>query len=182
MRMDFEDPKYRIETERLILRLPRAEDFPPLAEQMADEELARHLGGVQTEAQAWRSLNALIGHWHVRGFGFFSVLEKESGQWVGRVGPLYPHQWPEREVGWTISQPFWRKGYAKEAAIASMDFVFSELGWDKVAHLIAHDNIASQGVAKSIGSKPMYEITELPGYGPVEATVWGQTREEWEGR
>lgn len=180
--MDLNDPKYQLETERLILRPPVAEDFPHFVELMADEETARHIGGVQTEAQVWRSVASLIGHWHMRGFGFFSVIEKESGQWLGRIGPWNPHQWPEPEVGWTIARPHWKKGYAKEAAIASIDFAFNELGWAKVVHVIAHENIASQGVAKSLGSKPLYEITELPAFGPVEAAVWGQTREEWEKR
>ena len=32
----------------------------------------------------------------------FSVFEKDSGRWIGRLGPWEPHGWPGKEVGWGI--------------------------------------------------------------------------------
>jgi RimJ/RimL family protein N-acetyltransferase len=94
----------RIETERLILReIDPVRDFESWAKTLADERTVRYLDGkVLDRALAWRNMAAIIGHWEIRGYGFFSVEEKATGEWVGRVGPWYPEGWPEPEIGWTI--------------------------------------------------------------------------------
>ena len=68
----------------------------------------------------------VIGHWQIRGYGFFSVESKDSGEWVGRVGPWFPEGWPEPEVGWTIAPEHWGKGFATEAGRASIEFAFRD--------------------------------------------------------
>ncbi|MDB4975289.1 MAG: N-acetyltransferase, partial [Myxococcaceae bacterium] len=45
-----------LETARLLLRPPNADDFEPYAEFASDPAAARFLGGVQTRHLAWRSL------------------------------------------------------------------------------------------------------------------------------
>ena len=87
-----------LETKRLILKRPAIEDFEPLCALMSDEETTRFIGGLQEPALVWRSLCGIVGHWEFRGYGFFSVFEKESGDWIGRVGPWYPHGWPQPEI------------------------------------------------------------------------------------
>jgi len=74
------------------------------------------------------------------------------------------------------------KGYALEAASASLDYAFNELGWDNVTHLIANENVASQKLAERLDSKPG-ESVNLPGsLSEVRLCVWRQTREEWKKR
>ena len=48
-------------------------------------------------------LMTMIGSWHATGFAMFSVIEKSSGRWVGRLGPWMPEGWPGPEVGWAIA-------------------------------------------------------------------------------
>ena len=92
-----------------------------MARAMADEATVRYLGvEPMNRQQAWRSMAAIMGHWEIRGYGFFSLESKETGEWVGRVGPWNPEGWPAPEVGWTISPDHLRKGYATEAAFASV--------------------------------------------------------------
>ena len=74
-----------LETPRLILRPPREEDLDGFAAMMADEEAARYVGGQQQRSGAWRGMAAMAGSWALRGYGMFSVIEKESGRWIGRV-------------------------------------------------------------------------------------------------
>ena len=171
----------RLETERLILRPPVEADFEFLSPVMQDEENTRYIGGAQNEPMAWRGLMTIIGHWAVRGFGFFSVIEKDSGKWVGRVGPWEPHGWPQPEVGWTIAREHWGKGFAGEAAAATIDWAFDTLGWSEVIHLIDERNTGSIGVAKKLGSYNTGRKAEVAGFGMI-VDVWGQTREEWRGR
>jgi RimJ/RimL family protein N-acetyltransferase len=103
-------------------------------------------------AQAWRSMAFVIGHHAIRGYGFFSLENKQTGEWVGRVGPWFPEGWPEPEVGWTISPDHLRKGYGYEAGKASIDYAFNTLGWPRVIHVILEGNVASIALAKKLGS------------------------------
>lgn len=149
---------------------------------MADEVATRYLGGSQPRAVAWRGFLSMAGAWSIQGFGMFSVIEKASGQWVGRLGPWFPEGWPGPEVGWGIARPAWGKGYATEGAIAALDFAFEHLGWTEAIHSIDADNAASQAVARRLGST-LRGPGKLPApfeHEPVE--IWGQTREQWRAR
>ena len=106
--------RLELETERLILRPPRADDLDAWTEMMEDEEAARFIGGVAPRSVCWRQLMTMIGAWHAHGFAMFSVIEKASGRWVGRLGPWQPEGWPGPEVGWAIARECWGRGYAGE--------------------------------------------------------------------
>ncbi len=168
----------RLETARLLLRPPCAEDFAAFAAFCADPLPMRHLGGVQAPSVAWRSLATLTGSWHLLGYSMFSVIEKDSGRWVGRVGPWQPHGWPGPEVGWSIVADRWGHGYAPEAARAAIDWAFDTLGWERVIHTIAPDNQNSQAVARKLGSQVLH-ATRLPPPHEVDVEVWGQSRQAW---
>jgi RimJ/RimL family protein N-acetyltransferase len=167
-----------LETERLILRKPVEADFDGFCALMSDPVAAEHIGGVLNPPTVWRNLMTLLGHWQVRGYGFFSVEEKASGEWVGRVGPWYPYGWAAPEVGWSITRAHWGKGYGPEAAAASLDFVFDVLGWERVIHLIHAENVNSQALARKLGSIDTGEDAEVAGF-DIITDVWGQSREDW---
>jgi RimJ/RimL family protein N-acetyltransferase len=169
----------QIETPRLILRLPRLEDLDPLAEMMADYESAKFIGGIAPRAVTWRALMTLIGSWHAHGFAMFSVIEKSSGRWIGRLGPWQPEGWPGTEIGWAIARDCWGKGYAPEGAIAATDWAFDSLGWTDVIHSIDPANIASQQVAKKLGSRNLGPGKLPPPFQESVIDLWGQSREEW---
>ncbi|MBP2300083.1 GNAT family N-acetyltransferase [Azospirillum picis] len=171
-----------LETPRLILRPTRAEDFDNWASMMADPQSVEYVGGVQSRPLAWRGFVAVAGAWMVYGHSMFSVIEKETGLWVGRVGPWIPDGWPGNEVGWAIMRERWRRGYAVEAATAAIDWAFETLGWDEVLHTINPRNLASKAVARRLGAR-MTGVAPLPEPMPQpEAEFWRQTREEWRAR
>lgn len=167
-----------IETERLIMReIDPERDFDEWAYSMADEGTVRYLGTKpMNRAEAWRSMAVAIGHWSIRGYGFFSLESKETGEWVGRVGPWYPEGWIAPEVGWTISPKHLRKGYATEAAHAALDYVFDTLGWDSIIHCILDGNEASAGVAEKIGSRFIRTESGIPGVTEDRVLIYGQSR------
>jgi len=169
----------RLETERLILRPTAPEDFEGWAAFMADEESARFVGGVQPRSVAWRGFHTMAGAWAMQGYAMFSVIEKSSGRWIGRLGPWMPDGWPGTEVGWGLAREAWGKGYATEGAIAAIDWAFAHLGWTEVIHVIAPENIASQGVAKRLGSRKLRPGRLPAPFQDSEIDVWGQSREEW---
>ena len=73
-----------IETERLVLRPPRIEDFDRFAELLADAEACRFIGGHLPRAAAWRKFLQQPGAWLVQGFGMFSMIDRRSGLWLVR--------------------------------------------------------------------------------------------------
>lgn len=169
----------QLQTERLILRPTAPEDFEPWAQAMADADVSRYVGGLQSRHAAWRGFLTMVGAWQVQGFGMFSLIEKATGRWIGRAGPWFPVDWPGTEVGWTLARAAWGKGYATEAAIATMDWAFDHLGWDEVIHSIDPANGGSQRVAVRLGSTRRGPGA-LPApfdHAPIE--IWGQTRAQW---
>jgi RimJ/RimL family protein N-acetyltransferase len=171
-----------LETERLILRVPAAEDFEPWAAFAADPEVMRYLGGAQARSVAWRGICTVAGSWTIRGFGMLSVIEKATGRWVGRLGPWQPEDWPGTEVGWGLAREAWGKGYATEGAAACMDYAFDALGWSEAIHTIEPGNAGSQAVAKRLGSTLWGPSKMPPPYEDSVVETWGQTREQWRAR
>ena len=171
-----------IETDRLLLRPPVADDLDGFAAMMADERSARFVGGVMDRNMTWRVLAAMAGSWALHGFGMFSVIEKASGRWIGRLGPWRPEEWPGAEIGWGLRVEAWGQGFATEGAAATMDWAFDTLGWDTVIHGIDPANEPSKAVARRLGSA-FLRMGEFPGPlagKPIE--IWGQNREEWKRR
>ncbi len=173
---------FRIETPRLLLRVPRATDLDGFAALMADEESAKFIGGAMPRSTTWRGLMTMIGSWHSLGFTMFSVIERSSGEWIGRVGPWMPEGWPGPEVGWAIKRDRWGCGYAPEAAIAATTWAFDHLGWDRVIHCIDPLNTPSQAVARKIGARNLGPGTLPPPFHEATIDIWGQSRSEWRAR
>jgi RimJ/RimL family protein N-acetyltransferase len=171
-----------IETERLVLRPPRAEDFDEWAAFMADEPASRWIGGPLSRAMAWRGFLTVVGAWEIQGFGMFSAIERDTGLWVGRIGPWMPEGWPGPEVGYGIVRSRWGRGYATEGAAASIDWAFDALGWTEAIHCIDPANAASIRVAERLGARRRGpgRLPEPMDAVPIE--IWGQTREEWRSR
>lgn len=171
-----------LETERLLLRGWRVEDFEPLAAIHNDPEVMRFLGGVQERGDAWRSLASLVGHWTLRGYGKWAVERKSDGAMMGRVGLINPEGWPALEVGWTLGKQYWGQGYASEAATAALNYGFLTQPVDRLVSCIDLDNVASQKVAQRVGETRGERVNlRIAGHDyPVD--LWFITREEWQRR
>jgi RimJ/RimL family protein N-acetyltransferase len=171
----------RLETERLILRPTRVEDFEAWAAFAADPESMRFLGGPQPRAVAWRGFIAMAGAWALYGFGMFSVIEKASGRWLGRLGPWRPDGWPGTEIGWGMIRDAEGRGFASEGARAAIDWAFATLQWTEIIHCIDDGNERSVALATRLGSVWQRRAL-LPPPIAVEVSVYGQSRAEWRAR
>src|ERR1700731_4752933 len=133
-----------IETKRLILRQWRGTG--------AARFITVDGKPITSELAGWRNAAVMAGHWALHGAGMFVVEEKQSGKYAGRVGPWFPPGWPGFEVGWGIAREFRGKGYAVEAARASIDWSFATFELDQFMHCIDCENMASQAVARRLGA------------------------------
>jgi len=168
-----------IVTERLLLRQWRGDDVAPNTAMLADPGTARFITAdgkpVTSELNGWRNAAIMAGHWVLHGVGMFVVEEKSSGKYVGRVGPWFPPGWPGFEVGWGIATEFRGKGYALEAARASIDWVFATFEIDEIIHCIEPVNAPSQAVARRLGARKDRE-GDLFG---KPADIWVTSRKTW---
>ncbi len=171
----------RLETERLLLREYRPEDFDAFAAIMADADVQRYLlgGEPMSRIDAWRFMAASIGAWSLNGFGTWVVERKTDGAFMGRVGLLKPDGWPGLEVGWTIGRPYWGQGYATEAAAASIRYAFLTQGVDEVIATIHPGNAASQSVARKLGEAKGRHLEMVLGGHLYPCDVWSVSRTEW---
>jgi RimJ/RimL family protein N-acetyltransferase len=142
-----------LETERLVLREWRLDDFPAYAAYWADAEASAQTGGPLDERGAWTQFTANIGHWPMRGYGMWMLAEKQSGRPVGHAGMWYPATWPEPEIGWVVFPAFRRLGYAFEAAEAALDHAKKALGWTTAMSFIRDTNMASRALAEKLGAR-----------------------------
>ncbi len=138
-------------TERLILRAPEERDFDAVA-QFYSEPRSEGFGGVISRDQAWRWFASNLGHFALRGYGFWTV-ETKGGDGVGMVGLWAPEGWPEPEIGWFVhSTGIEGKGYAREAAEAMRAHAYGPLGMSTLISLIVHGNDRSAGLATRLGA------------------------------
>jgi len=165
-----------LRTERLILRRFRMSDVDAYYELFNQPTVeATLVPGPTSKAEAGRHIAMIEGHWPLRGYSFFAVIEKSTRQLVGRVGPWYPEGWPDLEIGWTIHPRRWRRGYAAEAALASGRWLLEQLPERQhLIHAIEPSNIGSQSVAKKLGSQNTRKRIVHPVAGPLE--IWQTPR------
>jgi RimJ/RimL family protein N-acetyltransferase len=173
----------RLETERLILRECRPEDFEAFASFMADPDVMRFIHGEpMSRSDAWRAFAYGIGHWHLRGYGGWAVELKSDGAFLGRVGMVNPEGWPGLEVGWTLGKPYWGQGYATEAARAAMAYTFLTQPLDRVISCIDPGNKASQAVALRLGESKGPQQDIVIGGKTYSIDIWSITRAQWQRR
>jgi RimJ/RimL family protein N-acetyltransferase len=171
----------RLETERLILRDYRPEDFEAFVTIMADPEVVRYLPGGDplSRFECWRFVASSIGHWALRGYGTWVVERKSDGAMMGRIGLIQPDGWPGLEVGWTLGKPYWGYGYATEAGEASLRYAFATQPVQEVISTIHPANLASQAVAKKLGERCGRRLELSLGGRVYPCDVWSVSRTEW---
>ena len=141
-----------LETERMFLRAMRADDIEAEIA-FFQTERSRSVGGPIPANQVWRAVAGMIGHWALRGYGFWALEEKTTGTYLGRAGLWNPHPWPEPEIGWTLMQPAEGKGFAHEAALAARAYAYDTLGWTTANSLILAGNTRSEALAGRLGAR-----------------------------
>ncbi|MGB2874039.1 MAG: GNAT family N-acetyltransferase [Gaiellaceae bacterium] len=161
-----------LETERLLLQLPKRSELDAYMAIFGDPAVQRRLPFLpRTREATAESIERMLGHWERHGTGLFSVVRKEDELLLGRVGfLLWNERWLnalhhelegelETEIGWTIGSEHWNRGYATEAAAACRDWALGELGLTRLVSLIAIGNTPSVRVAEKIGER--LERTDL---------------------
>ncbi len=143
----------RLETPRTFMREILGNDFDFLVRMMSDAEVMRYYPRPYTDRDVRDFINRMRTRYRDDGCGLWLVLDRESGEPLGRVGLMRQdvNGADEFEVGYMIHRPFWRRGFATETATAVRDWAFGERRLPRVISLIRPENVPSQGVARNLG-------------------------------
>lgn len=154
----------RIETERLILRSWRKDDFRPWHAILQHPDVCRHFGGNAFGLEdVWRRLQASVGSWIFNGFGSWAVERKSDSRLVGNVGiftawrALEPEFGEEPEMGWIFSAETHGQGVASEACRAVLDWTEANLDPTPIWAIVAPANEPSLKLAAKLGFEQLSE-------------------------
>ena len=164
------------ETPRLILRRMVIADLDFIAGMLADPEVMRFYPHCYSREEAERWVQGVLDGYDRCGHSFFLVMDRQTREPRGQVGLLSQNVdgVEESEIGYMIDQPFWRKGIASEAAIATRDYALEELGKQRLISLIRPINIPSQGVAAKVGMT----VEKTTFHKEIEHLVFSLSRDE----
>ncbi len=145
-------PTPTLKTERLILRLPKIEDWPAFLKTMGAERSC-YMGGPFEVDAAWGMFCHGVAQWALMGHGALTIENRQSGECLGQIeinsGPLFP----EHELGWVLHQEAEGCGYAYEAAKALKHWAFAERNLDTLVSYIDPPNLRSCALAERLGAK-----------------------------
>jgi RimJ/RimL family protein N-acetyltransferase len=165
----------QIETARLLLRAPSGDDLAWTLAHMNTAAVMRHLGGVREEADAVAGFERNARNLTEIGAGFWTVVLRESGERVGKCG-LAPIDTPHApvvlrdglQVGWSLAEPYWGRGFACEAAQAVLDWGFSARGLDTIWSQTSASNQASTRLMARLGLERMAALDYVDPDYPAE--------------
>jgi RimJ/RimL family protein N-acetyltransferase len=147
-----------IETARLNLRPHVSDDFAALRQLWADPEVARFISGTpSTPEESWARLLRYIGHWTAFGFGYFAILDKADGRYLGECGlmefqrEMTPTLAGSAEVGWVLKPDAWGRGLATEAVSTVVEWYGARPDAQPLSCIIAPGNAASIKIATRLG-------------------------------
>jgi RimJ/RimL family protein N-acetyltransferase len=148
-------------TDRLRLRVFRLGDFEAHAEICADPEVMRYIhAGPLSRADAWWQIARYVGHWQLRGYGMWAVIERSTDRLIGHLGFLHPENGQGFELGWALARRAWGKGYALKGTRAAVRHAFTELQRDHIACVIRPENARSIRLAERLGATLEREIED----------------------
>jgi RimJ/RimL family protein N-acetyltransferase len=147
-----------ITSDRLRLRGHTEKDLEQCASMWADTRVVRFIGNrPRSREETWARLLKYLGHWSLKGFGFWLVEEKVSGEFVGEVGfadhkrdiAASFHGIPE--IGWALTPEKQGLGYATEAVKAAIAWADEHFSMRQTICIIHPDNAPSIRIAESNG-------------------------------
>jgi RimJ/RimL family protein N-acetyltransferase len=146
-----------LRTGRLVLRAHAMTDFAALHALWCDPAVTRFITGrPATQEESWSRLLRYRGHWAMLGFGYWAVIDAESGQFMGEAGFAdYHRDMPglenTAELGWVLASPFHGQGYAFEALAAMLRWGTINLRNRSIRSIIDPGNVASTRLAAKLG-------------------------------
>jgi ribosomal-protein-alanine N-acetyltransferase len=142
-----------LDTPNLFLRPWKLEDADTWFNILQEEGILRYFPK-QTPPDREKAepyINHHLTHWRMRGYGHWAVVTRENSQVVGWCGLEYLPELNETELAYLLSKQVWGRGYATEAAKATVRFGFGSTGLKNIIGLVHPENLGSVRVLKKCG-------------------------------
>ena len=142
-----------IETPRLALREYQPADHAALHAILSDPLTMKFWPAPFTPEQTEAWIARQIASYAAHGYGRWAAIDRASGAQIGDVGLMKAqvNGRDEIDLGYIIHHPYWRQGYALEAARAVLDFARARPSITRVVANMAHDHHGSRRVAEKLG-------------------------------
>lgn len=149
-----------LETERLIINKITPDDLPWLIEMRSPSAVNRYLGGpaMQNAGTLAKRLPFYLECHDKYGFGFCTMTLKSTGEMIGTSGLQPLEDTGEFEVGYNLSEKYWRQGFGYECAMAWLKYGFETAGLERIVAVADPANTGSWRIMEKCGMK--YEKTE----------------------
>jgi RimJ/RimL family protein N-acetyltransferase len=177
-----------IATDRLILRNWRDEDRPAFFEMNADPKVMRFFERIRNRAEADAVFDRLAGEIDRNGYGFWAMELRKTGEVIGFTGlrdiDFDASFTPSVEIGWRLLTRHWSKGYATEAARASLAHGFEHMELAEIVSFAVTENWPSRRVMERIGMRrePEHDFDHpdiTPGSPLARHAFYRLTAAEW---
>jgi len=146
-----------IETERLRMRPWVPEDRPAFGVLVNTPAMMARLGGVQPEAGIDAMFARRLDDQARYGCSYWAVELRDTDELVGSCGIRIAADYGDAEVagmpeiGWRIADTHWGKGYAREAAEASLGWGWARLDAPAIGAWTTIGNTRSWGLMERLG-------------------------------
>jgi RimJ/RimL family protein N-acetyltransferase len=166
-----------LESDRLTYRKITQDDLPWLVEMRTPDAVNRYLGGSEMQnAEALAKRMSYYTECHEKhGFGFCIMTLKSTGEQIGTSGLQPLEDTGEIEVGYNLSERFWRQGFGYEAAMAWLRYGFENCSLTRIVAVAHPDNTGSWRIMEKCGMK--FEKNETH-YG-IDCVLYAISREEF---
>ena len=146
-----------LETTHLRLRPWQEDDLDPLVHLLAKPAVARYIrldGHVFTREETVLVHQRVMRSWHEQGLGPWAVIDKTTGDWLGKLGLMYQADWPgpdKFEVDYELDPGCWGHGLATEGTQAALRFGFVDRSLPQIIGATVPENLASRRVMEKCG-------------------------------
>ncbi|MBU2929602.1 GNAT family N-acetyltransferase [Winogradskyella psychrotolerans] len=154
-----------IVTKRLILRPITAQDVEDFFELDSNPKVHLFLGNtpVKTKEASEAMIADILQQYKTHGIGRLAMIEKRTHKFIGWSGLKYEKHLRKEfnyyDLGYRLKEHYWGKGYATEAAIASLNYGFKDLKLKTIGAAADCNHIASNRILKKIGMQPSGTFT-----------------------
>ncbi len=176
-----------LDTPRLRLRQWRDADRDPFAAMNQDAEVMEFFIAPDLRVQSDAAIDWWSAQLEEKGWSNWALELRSTGEFIGFTGLSVPRITfafsPCVEIGWRLSRRFWGRGYATEAARASLEAGFERIGLQEIVSLTTLANRRSRALMERIGMRNAnqdFDHPRIPQGHPLRRhCLYRITREEW---
>ncbi|UHA72713.1 GNAT family N-acetyltransferase [Paenibacillus sp. 481] len=164
-----------IEGQKIRLRPLRLEDAPELLAYYSNENVYRYLdwNGPETLEKSYEIIKdwnkGYMDGWIIR----FAIADKATDELIGTIF-LSEFEGARAEIGYELSEAYWRRGMMSEAIREVLGLGFNQLGLVRIQALVSDENTASAEMLKRFNFKAEGCLRKYECHG-----VTGECRDMW---